>query len=171
MKILLFISMMGLGLQFSYLAFGTENKKTAKFVQNQVESQIMDIEEGNLAIRYGTTPMMRDYGKWMVEDHTRMLNDLKHIVDERNLVVLYQLCPKKVDGLSNLTEKRGNEFDELFIKMMVSDHKRDVCYLKRGKASKDAEVKKFSEKYLPVVEKHLDGIRSIRKSMNEVEIP
>jgi putative membrane protein len=49
--------------------------------------------------------------------------------------------------------------------MMILDHKRDVRTFEKATKSNDADVKLFATKYLPVVQSHLEKIRTLKKKI------
>jgi putative membrane protein len=61
-----------------------------------------------------------------------------------------------------LKSKKGAEFDKAYIEMMLDDHKEDIEQFS-DEASKgtDADVKAFATKTLPVLNKHLEHVKSI----------
>jgi putative membrane protein len=171
MKTLLLIFITVLGAQVSYLVFGTETQKTEKFITEQIDSQLMDLEEATLALQRGASDSVRAYGDWMLKDHSRMLADLKVLAIQKNVVIPNQLSKQKTEGLSDLMDKHEHEFDLKFVKMMTIDHKRDVCCLKQATKSADPDVKKFAEEYLPVLEKQLKGIKEVHAGLKKAGTP
>jgi putative membrane protein len=167
MKYVLIILMGGLGIQLSYLGLGTANTKTEKFLKEQLEVQIMDIQEGKLAMDRASTESLRGYGELIVEEHTKMQKDLKDLAIQKNVKIPFQLSDKKANALSDLMEKHGTDFDKQFIKMMIIDHKRDVCCLKNALKSKDPDIKAFAETYLPVLQNHLEEAQGINQFMKQ----
>lgn len=167
MKYILIILMTGLGAQLSYLGLGTANARTERFLKDQLEVQIMDIQEGKLAMDRGTTESIRGYGELVVEDHSKMQRDLKDLAILKNVTIPFQLSNKRANALSDLMEKHGTAFDKQFVKMMIIDHKRNVCCLKAALKSKDPDIKAFAEEYLPVVQNHLEEAQGISLYMKK----
>lgn len=135
----------------------------SKFLTNAADARMMDLEEGKLAKELGTTPAVRQYGELMITDQTKLLHDIKVLAASKNITLPSTLSNKKRDGLEDLKEEKGEEFDEQFIKMMKIDHKRDVEEFEDAKDFKDKDVKKFATQYLPLIESHLDKIKLLNK--------
>jgi putative membrane protein len=98
----------------------------SKFLTEAADARMMDIELGKLAKVRGTTPEIRQYGDRMITDHTRLLQDLRTLAASKNIAVPAVLSNEKADGLEELKEEQGVEFDKKFMRMMTQDHKRDV---------------------------------------------
>jgi len=68
--------------------------------------------------------------------------------------------------VKDLSEKTGTDFDEAYMKMMVNDHKDDVDKFEEcSKDSKDADLKAFATKTLPVLQKHLAEAKTIKDAV------
>jgi putative membrane protein len=137
----------------------------SKFIVEASDARLMDLEEGKIATQRSTTRELKDYGKLMLEDQSRMLAELKIIAARKKVKVASVLSEKKAAGLADLKNAHGRSFDKKFIKMMILDHKRDVKMLERATRSNDVDIKLFATKYLPVVQSHLDKIRSLKKKI------
>jgi len=57
----------------------------------------------------------------------------------------------------------GSEFDEAYISIMIKDHKMDVKEFKAQSAeTNDEDIKRFVDKWIPVVAEHLRRIAAIK---------
>jgi hypothetical protein len=66
-----------------------------------------------------------------------------------------------VDKMAALT---GSEFDNAYITGMIKDHKMDAKEFKAESAeTKDADIKSFVDKSIPVVAEHLKAITAMKK--------
>ena len=64
----------------------------------------------------------------------------------------------------NISSKQGGEFDVAYIKQMVKDHERTVKLFEDGQKNvKDAEMKAFIDKTLPVLKSHLTHVKGLDK--------
>lgn len=134
----------------------------SEFMTQAADARMMNIEQAKLAIEKGTTPAIRQYGQLMITDQNQMLKDLRMLAASKNIVLPNSLSNKKADGLEDLREKNGEEFDEKFINMMTIDHRRDVDEFDDATELKDDDVRRFAERYLPVVEAHLEQIQELK---------
>jgi putative membrane protein len=142
------------------------DKDISKFMTEAADARMMDIEEGRLAAEKGTRAEIKQYGQLMVQDQTKMLKELRMLAASKNMVLPNTLSNEKADGLADLREKTGEEFDKKFVKMITGDHKRDVDDFDDATGFNDKDVRKFAERYLPLVQSHLDKIREIKEKTN-----
>jgi putative membrane protein len=136
----------------------------SKFLTEAADARMMGVEQGKLAMAKGTTPAIKQYGEWMVNDQTRMLKEIRVLAASKNIMLPNSLSNKKADGLKDLKEKEGQDFDDKFIKMMTTDHKRDVNEFDDATDFKDKDVQKFAATYLPIVESHLEKIKAVEEN-------
>jgi putative membrane protein len=137
------------------------DKDISKFLTEAADARMMNIEQGKLAQQNGTTPTIKEYGQLLVTEQTRILTDLRVLAASKNIMLPNSLSKKNVNGLENLNEKSGVEFDDEFIDMIKADHKRDVDEFEDATDFADKDVTKFAAMYLPVIESHLDKIREV----------
>ena len=146
---------------FSRDAETRSDEFVAAFIKEMAEARLMDLEEGKMAQQKSTTKDLKSYGTLMVNDQTEMLREIKKLAVLKNVSLSDELGPDKTEGLKDLKEVHGKSFDKKFIKMMTSDHKRDVKRFERATRSSDADVQVFATRYLPYVQSHLERIRAL----------
>ncbi|HKZ38962.1 MAG TPA: DUF4142 domain-containing protein [Chryseolinea sp.] len=135
----------------------------SEFIIESVDARLMDLEEGKVAMQRSTSKKLKEYGDLMMKDQSRMLDELKIIAERKQVKLPSNLSQEKAEGLADLKKEHGESFDKKFIKMMILDHKRDVRKFEKATKSNDADIKLFATKYLPVVQSHLEKIRTLKK--------
>lgn len=161
MKALLIGTTIVWGFLVAFIAGGSKTDKDEKFIIEQLDAQIMDIEEGKLAIIKGTHEPIQVYGEWMQQDHQQMKKELQALAIQKNISIPTRLSNEKAEALTKLRNLEGNEFDQEFIRMMRIDHLRDIRSLKTACKSTDTDVRAFAQKYLPVLKAHLSGLEEL----------
>ena len=65
-----------------------------------------------------------------------------------------------------LVKLNGAAFDKAYVNAMVKDHEKDVAAYKTAQGmAKDADLKKYVDDTLPVVEHHLQMIKDMQAKM------
>ncbi|PWT97035.1 MAG: DUF4142 domain-containing protein [Bacteroidetes bacterium] len=137
-----------------------------KFVKEAAGGGMMEVELGKMAQVNGQSQRVKDFGAMMVNDHTRINNELKTLANGRSLAVDDSLPSKMKKEMDDLHKKRGADFDKAYMKMMVDDHEKDIkAFEKAGKNLRDADVKDFASRNLPTLQAHLDSAKVVRKSL------
>lgn len=133
-----------------------------KFIQEMYDARLMDFEEGKLAAEKANQFKVKVYGQWMVREQKKISTDLRSLAESKNISLPDSINEKKANGLADLKEQTGKKFDKKFIKMMKVDHRRDIRKLKAAKRKiKDAEVHNFISRYQPMIESHLDYLKTL----------
>jgi len=63
--------------------------------------------------------------------------------------------------VTTLRSVTGNEFDRIYMRMMVDDHEKAVALFISASQSNDTEVRAFAVKTLPTLKEHLTHARTI----------
>lgn len=150
------------GLSGNPEATSKSDEFVVRFITEMAEARMMDLEEGKIAQQKCTTRDLKSYGKLMVDDQTEMLRELKKLAALKDVELPSELMNEKADGLKDLREVHGKTFDKKFIKMMITDHKRDLKKFEQATRSPDADVQVFATKYLPYVQSHLERIKTLK---------
>jgi putative membrane protein len=115
-----------------------------------------EVTLGKLAAQKAGNQQVRQFGQQMVTDHSQANQELMAIAKQQNLTL-----PTKPDSASVATEQRlqassGTAFDSAYAKDMVQDHQQDVAdFQKEASSGQDPALKAFAQKYLPVLQRHL----------------
>lgn len=128
------------------------------FILHSVATRMMIAEEGRLASKEGTTSGIKEYGELMIKDQGRLLGELKRIAVLRDLKL-----PEKFEDREP-GSRSERPFNNAYIKTMIAEHERDIRLFRKAVNYGDPEVSEFARRYLPVVESHLEKIKSIRKN-------
>jgi putative membrane protein len=112
---------------------------------------------------------MRDdvkaFGQRMVKDHTAINDDLKVLAAQKDVAMPDSLDAAHQKMVDTLTALTGSEFDKAYIAGMFKGHKKAIKAFKTESAkTKDADVKSFAGKTIPILEDHLKLITAIKKS-------
>jgi putative membrane protein len=123
-----------------------------------------EVALGRLATEKAGSDQVRQFGQQMVTDHSQANQELQAIAKQRNLTL-----PTKPDAASSATEQRlqassGAAFDSAYTHDMVQDHQKDVAdFQKEASSGQDPALKAFAQKYLPVLQHHLQMAQQINR--------
>jgi putative membrane protein len=121
-----------------------------------------EVALGRLAADKAGSQPVRQFGQQMVTDHSQANQDLQAIAKQQNLTL-----PSKPDSTGVATEQRlqassGPAFDAAYTRDMVQDHQKDVAdFQKEASSGQDPALKAFAQKYLPVLQHHLQMAQQI----------
>jgi len=139
---------------------------TRDFAEKAARGGMMEVNLGNIAMKNAGSQSVKDFGKLMVDDHTKINDDLKDLASKKNITLPTAVSDDQQKDIDKLTKKTGRDFDKDYVSMMVDDHKKDIAdFKKNGDKLSDPDFKTFIINSLPILQKHLDSIQNIKKRM------
>lgn len=134
-----------------------------KFAVALADGGMMEIESSKLALTNGSAANVKDFAKMMVSDHTGAAAELKDAAAKKNISLPAVLSEGKQKKYNDLAAKKGADFDKAYIDLMVDEHQEAVDALqKESEKGNDPDLRAWATGKLPVIQKHLDVIKSIR---------
>jgi putative membrane protein len=131
------------------------------FVTKALQGGMAEVELGNLAQQNGTSDVVKQFGKQMVEDHTKIGDELKSLATSKGVPVPTALDAKSQATKDRLSMLTGAEFDRAYMQEMLTDHQQDVAEFRRESTrATDPDIKAFAAKALPTLESHLKMARA-----------
>lgn len=126
------------------------------FAQKAVPDGMFEVEAGKVAAQKGTSEDVKAFGQRMVDDHTKVNNELMQIVESKGLKLPKKLDSKGKAQLSKLSKLSGADFDKEYMTLMVKAHQGAVkLFSNEADKGKDPELKAFAAKTLPILQDHL----------------
>lgn len=128
----------------------------ARFVMFAAMGGMAEVEMGRLAMQKGASEDVRQFGRRMVEDHTRAGEELVRVASPKGMRPPAALDAKHQAALRKMSALSGERFDREYARMMVGDHKKTVSeFQKEAERGADAEIKAFAAAQLPALREHL----------------
>lgn len=136
------------------------------FTADAATGGMMEVELGMMAEQKAKSQGVKDFGKMMVDDHTKINDNLKDIASKKNIDLPASITPDQKKDVDKLSKKSGADFDKAYVDMMVDDHKKDIDAFKKAQGNvSDNDIKNFITNSLPILQKHLDTIQAIKSKM------
>lgn len=140
--------------------------KAKNFAADAATGGMMEVELGNLAQQKANSQAVKNFGKMMVDDHTKANDNLKTIATQKNIDLPPTITDDQRKDIDKLSKKSGANFDKAYVDMMVDDHKKDIAAFKKAEGDvSDNDLKNFITNTLPTLQKHLDAIQAIKAKM------
>ncbi len=137
-----------------------------KFIETAAGRGMFEVQVSQLAASKATDAQVKSYASMLVDHHTTANNDLVKIANARG-VELPAAPPRGLrKDIEKLGKRNGAEFDRDYVREVgVKAHEKDIkLFLKASKDVKDAELKAFVDKTLPVLQEHLAGAQKLPQS-------
>lgn len=137
-----------------------------QFVNFAAQTDMVEANLGQLAESVASSQQVKDYGQTLVTDHTNDFHQLYSVAQQANLNV-----PSAIDAQHDKTmivpfkKLKGAAFDHRYIQEMIAGHTKAIAvYKKEAADAQNPALKSYAEQALPVLQKHLDGAKALRKA-------
>lgn len=137
------------------------DKEVGDFAVEAANGGMTEVAASQLAQQKATDSRVKSFADMMVEDHTKVNNDLKSVAASKNITLPAGIGNDAQKDIDDLAKKEGKDFDKAYMKMMVNDHEKTIKLLKKGLDMKDPDISTFSSRTMPAVQKHLNAAKAI----------
>jgi len=137
-----------------------------KFIEQAANSGMFEVQVAQLAVSKATDPNVKSFASMLVDQHTAANNELVKIANAKGVEL--PAAPKHSlrREIEKLGKKNGAEFDRDFVREVgLKAHEKDIkAFEKASKDVKDADLKAFVDKTLPVLREHLAAAEKLPQS-------
>ncbi len=134
------------------------------FLRKAAEGNMAEIKTAQIALEKGSSPDVKDFAQKMVDDHTKLGEQMKPILEKAGIAEPTKLSPADEALGKKLSALSGDTFDKQYISAMVKDHHKDLSEFKGEESStKNDELKSAVSQGTQVIQEHttmIDGIAS-----------
>jgi putative membrane protein len=136
----------------------------SRFVMQAAEGGTMEVAKGKLAAQKGAHEGVKQFGQKMVDDHSKVNDELKTIAGAKNITLPGETPQSPMHAtLAKLEKLEGAAFDRAYVEDQIRDHQKTIALFEREvKTGKDAELKAFAEKTLPTLKEHLTTVQDLK---------
>ena len=144
----------------------TDVKKDADFAVKAASGGMMEVELGNLAVSYGASQQVKDFGRSMVADHSRANEELKSLAASKNISLPTMPNADMQKKIDDLKQKQGKDFDKAYVNLMIDDHNEDIDdFQKEADKGNDADLKSWASGKVPTLQHHLQMAKDAKESL------
>lgn len=140
---------------------GVQSKDHA-FMVKAAQGGMAEVKLGQLAQENGQSQQVKDFGKKMVDDHSKANDQLKQVASQKGVTLPAEPDAKDKAQYDKLSKLKGDAFDKAYTKEMLTDHKKDVAeFQKEANSGADPDVKSFASQTLPTLQDHLQMVQQM----------
>ena len=139
----------------------TPSRMTQTFAKDAEMTNLLEIQAGGVAQQKADNPAYKDFGQMIVNDHTKLSQELKSM----NLQSVQ--LPQELDAahkamLNKLNSLSGAAFERRFKTDMVQGHKQAIAQFERyAKSGDSSDLKKWAQDTLPTLKTHLQHAEAL----------
>ncbi len=115
-----------------------------------------EVEMGRLAMQKAQEPAVREFGRWMMTDHSMIDDTLTRIAARSGVQLSPGLDSRHQAELQQLQRLSGPQFDQRYIAAQVQGHRQTVAaFQQQAQNGSDLLLKTVAGNALPMLEQHL----------------
>ncbi len=138
-----------------------------QFVRKALEGGMAEVQLGQLALQKSNNADVKQFAQRMVDDHTKLGDQLKPIAEQMNVKIPTGPSAKDKATMVKLQALNGDAFDQAYIKDMVKDHEKDQKDFKHeSQTAANPDLKQAATQGEQVVSEHLQMIKQIAQKDN-----
>jgi putative membrane protein len=141
------------------------------FVRKALEGGMTEVQLGQLAAQKSSNPDVKQFGQKMVDDHTKLGDQMKQVAEQMNIKPPDSLSSKDKANVAKLSALDGDAFDKAYIKDMVKDHKSDDNDFKmEAQSTQNPQLKQMVMQSDQTIESHLQQIAKSKGSTQKAKM-
>lgn len=146
-----------------------DNKEDdSEFLVDQAEINLAEIEIGKLAQQKGTNAEVKNFGKMLVDEHTKAASEVSALAKAKNFTLPTSLTEEGQDEYKKLNEKSGLDFDKKFADMMIDGHEKAIDKLqKAAKDAHDEDVRTWATNNIAGLTSHLEHAKMLKQNLDK----
>ncbi len=128
-----------------------------KFLNDATQDSLAEVKLGQLAIDRGMSNQVRTLGRRLVDDHTRMGEDLARAADRLDVKLPTTLTSAQQKEFDRLSRLPRDQFDRAFLQAAVRDHDKAIHLFQReARDGNVRELRRIADQTLPTLRQHRD---------------
>jgi putative membrane protein len=136
----------------------------SQFLMDVIQTNNAEIKFGEAAQNMGSSQAVKDFGKMLVDDHTKANEQAKQLAQSMNVATPSGVKPDDMAAYNMATGMSGAAFDKDFAADMVKGHQAAIDKFQAEANSSDpTPVTDFAKQTLPTLKKHLETAKSLQK--------
>ena len=134
----------------------------AAAMKQLAQANLNEIDAGKAAAAKAQSPQVKQFAQKMVDDHTRMLDDLKTLAQQKSVSLPESVSLKDKAQMELMKRASGADFDKKYMDQMVKDHQKDLSDVQDlASKAKDPEFKAAVQKASSRISEHLQMAQRI----------
>ena len=144
------------------------NSTDRAFLKEAAMDNLAEVHLGILAVSHGSTPAVREFGRWMISTHSFANRELTSIAERlHDKTPPLQTDAKVQDTMGKLQNLKGVECDKAYLKASAADHEEAEKKLNGEAKNGEAPlVKGYAANFLPTVGEHLAQVKLLMADAN-----
>ena len=150
---------------FASAALAQSDATATKFLTDAIRGNLAEIKMGELAQQRGKSAAVREYGKMLVEDHTKGLQKTTALAKKLGVTPPTETSAGAMKMHEALSKLSGEQFDAEFASEMVEDHRKDIGeYTEQTRDGGNPAIAELATDTLPTLREHLAKAQALQQN-------
>jgi putative membrane protein len=132
------------------------------FVREQLAVGEKQLGLARLASQRATRPAVKKFGESLLRDYQQATEDLRQIAARQGVNAPREADQLRVEG-DRLSRLSGEQFEREYLTEIITDHQDAVGDLEKAAKGGTPEIRQWAAQTLPIVRRHLEEARQLRK--------
>src|SRR5690606_8297991 len=148
------------------LGADTEDYDDTDFAVKAADGGLTGVQLGKIAQTNAFNQAVKDFDQKMVTDHGKSNKELMALAEKKGITLPPAPGQDKVKHIKEMNETKGQEFDKMYMDMMVTDHEATInLFETASERATDPEIKAFATKTLPILKEHHAAAQSLQNTI------
>ncbi|NDI98033.1 DUF4142 domain-containing protein [Flavobacterium sp. LaA7.5] len=141
----------------------------SEYLVHAAEVDMKEIELGKMAQQKATNAGIKEYGKMMVEQHTKASEKTKDLAQSMNVTLPMAITEDGKEAWEDLNDETGMDFDKKYINMMVDGHEKTIKMMEEASEEAQSEkIRRWASDMLPTHREHLQKAKTLKEEMDNM---
>lgn len=142
-----------------------QEMKDKMFLRKAAEGGLGEVQLGKLAAVKANSQDVKDYGQKMVDDHTKLNNDMAPIAGSMGVMLPKKMAKDDQLEYDKLNGMSGDDFDKEYLVYMVKDHHEALREFRvEAVSTSDPELKAAVDNGASVIHLHLVTVAKLARA-------
>jgi putative membrane protein len=138
----------------------------ADFLREANRGNLEEVEIARVALRQTNNEQVRTFAQRMIDDHTRMNDEVMQLARQKGLSLDSQLPSDARNDVNRFAQMNGADFDRQYIRGMVQDHQKDAdAFDRTARTATDSSVRSLASRDLPTIREHLRMAKDLDQTL------
>lgn len=141
------------------------NSADTRFIEEEAAAGAALVKVGKLGVSKAERADIKTFAGMIVTDHSMGNAELAALAGNKGVELTTEVDSKHADTYAKLESASSPNFDQEFLAVMISGHKKCVKNFEdAAENAEDTEVKMWAAKMLPALQAHLDKAEALRSA-------
>jgi putative membrane protein len=132
------------------------------FVTSAASGGLFEVQSSQLAIERSQDANIKKFAQQMIDDHTKVNQELQQVAQSGNLNVPNELSVKHKALLQTLQNAQGAQFDRAYVAAQIAAHEETIqLFQNAAKSLSNDPLGKFAQSHVDHLTEHLKMARAL----------